>query len=126
MHYVLKCQKFATTSSTTNNNNNNNNNESLSTEQQLFVTICAGNCREWIVSDIASVLYDFVLVPVHTTVEIATTEFVMQQTDTAVFIGSRDALEKNASSIIASKTIRLVICTEIDSSKIDIALLFIS
>jgi long-subunit acyl-CoA synthetase (AMP-forming) len=56
------------------------------------------------------VLYDFVLVPVPTTIDKDTTSFIINQTEAAVFIGSMAAVECNLESLLSH--VKLIIVTD--------------
>jgi long-chain acyl-CoA synthetase len=83
-------------------------------KDQLFVAICASNTAHWLIADLASVMYGFALVPIHTSVDVATARYVLEHSDSSVLVTQRDMLAKMFESLrdIASCKLKLVVCVD--------------
>ena len=69
-------------------------NHTLSNNGQYFVAVCCENRNEWVLTDIASVLFNFVLVPMHYTLDIVTMRYILDHSESSVVITSSLSIEK--------------------------------
>jgi long-chain acyl-CoA synthetase len=79
---------------------------------QCFVAVCSANRTEWVLSDLASVLFNYVLVPMHHTLDIETMDYILNHSQTSVIVVSSEALEKVLLAAKTSTHLKLIVCMD--------------
>ena len=81
----------------------------LAGQRGQFVAICAQNVELWVLADLASVMYGYVLVPMHVTVDVATARYIVEHSESSVLIAQRDVFAKCAEATLNNANLRLVV-----------------